>query len=438
MDDLWDDVDSDDNSMEFDDEMNGMNNANGRPEDNAIASNGDNVPTQPTNDSTKAMTLELELYKLLKNTSNYQGSFAFSSTYPVAPNPGLKIEGFHESGLRLPVSSDDAAKLSDLGKASPFGKGEQTLVDAKVRSSRQVDPSQIEFENPGFSEWLHSQVLTEIITTLGIDSDTKPKLSLYKLLVYEKGDHFKAHRDTPKEEGMIGTVVVILPSVFEGGAIKLSHGGEDKTFDFAPNCKFNMGVAAWYSDVEHAVDEVIDGYRVALIYNLVVEGGALSAENTTIDPELLKLLQRLKSGTDPIAYSLINKYSLSQRRLGFKGQDRYIISNLVAAINKIGGIALCCGDIDVKRSEFEDDMDEDDEDTDEDSPPNFAETQSTKLVDVTLKNIEHLAGTYRHFAASKVAWTRKLYSLGPTLDELMPTHSEEEYTGNEGTTFHTC
>ncbi|KAK6513837.1 hypothetical protein TWF506_008270 [Arthrobotrys conoides] len=383
-------------------------------------------------------SVDLRLYKELKNFEHYQGTFAFSSTYTAVPNPGLKVKGLDGSCLRLPVSTEDAAQLSELGRLSPFGKGEQTIVDSTVRSSRQLDPSMLEFENSRFTDWLQGPVLNEIGVALGIGTEMRPRLNLYKLLVYEKGDHFKAHRDTPKEEGMIGTVVVILPSVFEGGVVKLSHAGEEMSFDFAPDCNYSFGVAAWYSDVEHAVEEVIGGYRVALVYNLTVEGSSLSADETAVRTELLELLRELKKEKNPVAYSLENKYSLAQRRLGFKGKDRYVISNLMAGINRVGGISMCCGDVQVKLSEDEEEMDEDYENEGEEEPPNFHRTRGPNgHVEITLASIEHIAGTYRHFDSGQISWIDKLYSLGPSLDGMESINQEEEYTGNEGTLIHT-
>ncbi|KAK6339702.1 hypothetical protein TWF718_009096 [Orbilia javanica] len=409
-------------------------------DDMLSGSSGDDDESTSTKDKLhKSPSIELRLYNQLKDFEQYQGTFAFSSTYSATPNPGLKIKGLEGSFLRLPISAEDAARLSELGSSSPFGKGEKTIVDATVRSSRQLDPSELEFENPKFSDWLQGPVLNEIGAALGIGAEMRPKLDLYKLLVYEKGDHFKPHRDTPKSDGMIGTVVVILPSTFEGGIVTLSHAGEEMSFDFASDCKYSFGVAAWYSDVQHAVQEVTEGYRVALIYNLVVEGHSLSADGVAVKPELLEVLNDLKKRDTPVAYSLENQYSLAQRRLGFKGKDRYIITNLIAAINKVGGISMCCGDIQLKLSEDEDDMDaEEDESQEEGGPPDFFKTRGFHgCVEINLTSIEHIAGSYRHFSDGQIRWTRCLYSLGPPLNTLQSSGQEEEYTGNEGTLIHT-
>src|ERR1035438_7931677 len=39
------------------------------------------------------------------------------------------------------------------------------------------------------------------------------------------------HRDSEKEEGMFGTLVVLLPSLYAGGELVVEHAGERRTID---------------------------------------------------------------------------------------------------------------------------------------------------------------------------------------------------------------
>lgn len=57
---------------------------------------------------------------------------------------------------------------------------------------------------------------------------------LYKLLLYEQGGHFEAHRDTEKEPGMFATLVVQLPCQggHRGGQLRVSHQGSKMQVDF--------------------------------------------------------------------------------------------------------------------------------------------------------------------------------------------------------------
>jgi hypothetical protein len=73
---------------------------------------------------------------------------------------------------------------------------------------------------------------------------------------------------------MVGSLVVVLPTKHEGGALLFRHGGREFTFDSA-NAVATTGegapqaaYVAFYSDVEHEVTPVTSGYRVTLTYNL--------------------------------------------------------------------------------------------------------------------------------------------------------------------------
>ena len=72
----------------------------------------------------------------------------------------------------------------------------------------------------------------EIKKGLGIE-DSKIELSLYKLLIYEKGDFFLPHLDSEKEKGMFGTLVVGLPSEHTGGNLVVRFNGQEESVCFA-------------------------------------------------------------------------------------------------------------------------------------------------------------------------------------------------------------
>ena len=119
------------------------------------------------------------------------------------------------------------------------------------------------------------------------------------MLLYEKGSHFKPHRDSEKEHGMFGTMVIVLPSHFEGGELIVKHKGEVETFDqssvfsshYAGRCGCGLRTAkqftnlsnvetpqlpALYADCRHELKEVTSGHRLCLVYNLVKTGAGES------------------------------------------------------------------------------------------------------------------------------------------------------------------
>ena len=56
---------------------------------------------------------------------------------------------------------------------------------------------------------------------------------LYKMVLYEEGGFFKAHKDTEKEPGMFATLVVQLPAKHDEGNLVVRHRGKEENFDFS-------------------------------------------------------------------------------------------------------------------------------------------------------------------------------------------------------------
>ena len=61
-------------------------------------------------------------------------------------SPGLSVEGV--GAVALPLSEAAAGELKAHAQPSPFGRGEQTLLDPSVRRSLQIEPSQLRLANP--------------------------------------------------------------------------------------------------------------------------------------------------------------------------------------------------------------------------------------------------------------------------------------------------
>ena len=71
---------------------------------------------------------------------------------------------------------------------------------------------------------------------------------LYDLLVYEKGGFFLPHRDSQKRDRMVATLVIVLPSSYQGGELVVRHEGQEQTIDFAAQDNpFAIHYAAFYA-----------------------------------------------------------------------------------------------------------------------------------------------------------------------------------------------
>src|SRR5262249_32437207 len=104
---------------------------------------------------------------------------------------------------------------------------------------------------------------------LGLENQ-KLEAHLYKLLLYEPGSFFLAHRDGEKLDRMVATLVIALPSAHEGGELVVRHEGREEIVDFGPNSQFQTQFAAFYADCEHEIHPVTSGFRLALVYNLAL------------------------------------------------------------------------------------------------------------------------------------------------------------------------
>jgi hypothetical protein len=76
---------------------------------------------------------------------------------------------------------------------------------------------------------------------------------------------------------MFGSLVIVFPTLHEGGTLLLRHHDQEWTFDsgqaLATNREPSIGYVAFFSDIEHEVAPVISGHRVTLTYNLYFDDG---------------------------------------------------------------------------------------------------------------------------------------------------------------------
>lgn len=155
------------------------------------------------------------------------GEFSFGGPAPMLPSaPGLTVSGI--GTVSLPLTSDNAMKLAEQSERAPFGKAYDALVDDSVRNSWQLSmresDAKVTIRNPQFAKGLQKLMVEEVAPKLGF-KDVPLRCEPYKLLMYEPGGHFVKHQDTEKEDGMIATLVVQLPSEHEGGDLLVYQGG---------------------------------------------------------------------------------------------------------------------------------------------------------------------------------------------------------------------
>ena len=165
--------------------------------------------------------------------------------------------------------------LCDKMLPASFGHGQETKIDPTVRDALQLAAEAFEVNIPEASL---VSVLRELQQKLKIDSEVQAEL--YALNVYQKDGHFARHKDTPRGEDMLGSLVVCLPAFFEGGELLIEQGLDQKQFfrsrRFAPeNWRkpipeelTSLEWCAFFADVDHMVKKVSAGMRITVSYLL--------------------------------------------------------------------------------------------------------------------------------------------------------------------------
>lgn len=195
--------------------------------------------------------------------------------------------------------------------------------------------------NPKWNAYLTDVLVPRIQKEMAIT--TTFKASLYKLLLYKSGSFFKPHRDTEKEERMFGTLVIQLPSRFNGGQLVVEHDKKTKTIDFSSNVEagneFGTFFSSFYCDCKHEILPVSGGTRMCLVYNLVMDvvDGTSSIVPTApvlrdIDVQLANICDEWKKANAPtkIVYGLSHKYTERSISLeSLKSTDKVVAEALV-------------------------------------------------------------------------------------------------------------
>ncbi|KAI0201670.1 hypothetical protein F4808DRAFT_469332 [Astrocystis sublimbata] len=258
------------------------------------------------------------------------GDFAAMKRYQPAPNPVLKIG---DCIIPLPLNTRDAELIKEHSRQAPFGKGNETVVDLEVRRTWELSlHDNVRILNPAWSSFMQTLIHELCEDKLGIVGSIEAHA--HKLLLYEEGSFFKAHKDSQKEQGMVATLAVCLPSEHKGGEVFLSHAGQQRTFDTSDSSLFDTTALAWFSDVTHEVKSVRSGHRLVLTYNIIHKSGieysaaAFSQQLDAIDSALTRC--RLDdSHTSKKMYPLDHMYSQADLSLrNMKGRDSAVCESL--------------------------------------------------------------------------------------------------------------
>jgi 2-oxoglutarate-Fe(II)-dependent oxygenase superfamily protein len=222
-----------------------------------------------------------------------EGSFCAQQT---ASAGALRIEVKGVGPLKFPLEQAGVKCLIDVAQPAQFGWRDKTLLDKKVRNAWEIPASRLKVEKDRWNAVLRP-ALDELAIDLGLASAGRRravlKAHLHNLLIYQPGQFFTAHQDTEKMPGMVATLVVVLPSPHEGGALIVDRQGERQRIQGAPAGN-KLKLIAFYGDCHHEIKPVRKGYRVVLTYNLVLGGTKDAADAVSVAFPAARLTDALR------------------------------------------------------------------------------------------------------------------------------------------------
>lgn len=244
--------------------------------------------------------------------------------------------------IQFPIQIQQIELLLKASAAAKFGLREQTLLDKAVRDASEISTDKVSVQ---INQQKLNQMLTYMSRQLGLSEDTTLIPHLHNLLIYGPGQFFKPHQDSEKLDGMVATLVIILPSPHIGGDLIVHHKQHSTHFESESLMPQSLKCAAFYADCKHEVKPVKQGYRIALTYNLVLKSKA--ANNATISTKhhnsaLTQALKDYFAGSlddsDPISLVYLLDHSYSEHSLRWpllKGNDQINARTLLTAAHEL-------------------------------------------------------------------------------------------------------
>ncbi len=242
--------------------------------------------------------------------------------------PRLTVDGV--GPIALPVLPIQVQQLIAVAEQAPYGRGPDTLVDTQVRRTWQIEEARVHLEGVGWTQTL-TNIVTWSAASLGVTG--RVAAELYKLLIYDEGSFFVSHRDTEKAPGMFATLVIVLPSIYEGGELIVRHQDREERLDLSCEDPSQVAFAAFYADCMHEVRPITAGCRLTLIYNLLRRGKGPTPEPPNYDDqqaEVVALLRRWAAELEnpdsdaPLKLLYCLEHVYTEAELGFealKGAD---------------------------------------------------------------------------------------------------------------------
>jgi len=204
--------------------------------------------------------------------------------------------------IKIPLDPQDSEKLIQNCAPAKFGYGKKHVYDTTYRKAFALTSDDF---CTNFNPYDYSDMIQEINRLFAKFNYIK----FEKMNVYPEGGFFKSHKDTP-QPNLLGTLVVCLPSEFEGGEFKI----EDQIINFPSK---TISYIAFFSERVHEVLPVKSGTRITLSYG-IYNHEPFKEDNITED--VYRLIHS-KLESKRLAYGCVN---MSVKKMCLKGEDQLL------------------------------------------------------------------------------------------------------------------
>ncbi|MGL5809044.1 MAG: 2OG-Fe(II) oxygenase [Nocardioides sp.] len=260
------------------------------------------------------------------------------------PGDALVLEVAGLGPVSTPIRAAQARRLAEVARPAKFGRGEKTLSDPSVRDTWELTPDQVEIGGARWQAHLDS-ALEHFGDELGLPAGARLTAELHSMLIYGKGQFFLPHQDSEKHDGMVASLVVVLPSVHTGGELVVDDAGTERTYR---GSRDELVLVAFYADRRHEVRPVRSGHRVTLTFNLILSSpgepsaGPVAEAATYLDEHFTTRIRSRYGNHDlgeptRLAFLLDHDYTQSGLAAGrLKGQDADRVATLRLAAERAG------------------------------------------------------------------------------------------------------
>ena len=281
--------------------------------------------------------LQLIVQALTNKSTEGKTNFNYYAEYKTeSPTLSASVEGIGK--LNFPLSQDTIHNLLQHSEQAKFGLRSQTLTDKSIRDTQEISSRYLDVH---LEEDVLKTILDNARQKLALSDGAKLSAHLHNLLIYGPGQFFKPHRDSEKLDGMVATLVIVLPSPHIGGDLLINHKKDQHRFISENLDQTGLNCIAFYADCYHEVEKIKQGYRVALTYNVVLQpsdGQNQYPENTALEVALKDYFQLPESNQidTNLIYYFDHSYTEHSLRWDLlKGHDHHHARSFLQAAKKL-------------------------------------------------------------------------------------------------------